>query len=107
MVHASSPMEAIAALTVELILVVTDTLAPPRIAAQTDGRPQYAESILTSTGVPAGRSRPACFTASAISRSAPRGEPHEPFRSRCATMIGAVAAVASVAISALRPRTRE
>jgi hypothetical protein len=45
-------------------------------------------------------------TASATSRFAPRGEPDEPFRRRCATTIGAQACVLAVASSMFRPRTR-
>ena len=47
------------------------------------------------------------FKASATSRAAPRGEPHDPFRSRWATTTGADSVVEAVASSALRPRTPE
>ena len=45
--------------------------------------------------------------ASATSRWAPRGDPHDPFRSRCATITGAAVGVATVASSAFSPRTLE
>jgi len=45
--------------------------------------------------------------ASATSRFAPRGDPQEPFRSRCATITGAAAGVDPVASNAFSPRTFE
>src|SRR3954469_10602535 len=45
------------------------------------------------------------FSASATNRPAPRGEPHDPLRSRWATTTGADWLVLTVASSALRPRT--
>ena len=44
---------------------------------------------------------------SPIIRAAPRGEPHEPLRSRWPAMTGADCAVVMVAISTLSPRTPE
>ena len=45
------------------------------------------------------------LSASATSRAAPRGEPAEPLRSRCATTTGAEPGVVAVASSAFNPRT--
>ena len=45
--------------------------------------------------------------ASVISRAAPRGEPAEPLRSRCATITGAASLVVAVASIAFRPLTPE
>ena len=45
--------------------------------------------------------------ASVTRRLAPRGEPHDPLRSRCATITGAPVLVVRVAISAFKPRTPE
>jgi hypothetical protein len=42
-----------------------------------------------------------------MSRLALRGDPHAPRRNRCVTMIGAVAAVETIASNALMPRTPE
>ena len=47
----------------------------------------------------------AAWPASATSRFPPRGDPHDPFRSRWATITGALEAVATVASSAFNPRT--
>jgi len=47
------------------------------------------------------------FNASVTRRLAPRGEPTDPFRSRWATITGAVLVVVSVASSAFNPRTPE
>jgi len=47
------------------------------------------------------------FSASVTRRLAPRGEPTDPFRSRCATITGAVLVVVTVASSAFSPRTPE
>ena len=49
----------------------------------------------------------AVCNASATRRSAPRGEPQQPLRSRWATITGAVSFVLAVAGSALSPRTPE
>ena len=49
----------------------------------------------------------AVLNASATRRFAPRGEPHDPFRSRWATMTGADLVVLTVASSAFSPRTPE
>jgi len=46
-------------------------------------------------------------SASATSRFAPRGDPHDPLRSRWATTTGANPVVDTVASSALSPRTPE
>src|SRR5450759_1302442 len=54
-----------------------------------------------------GRSDRTVASASETSRLAPRGDAHEPFRSRCATITGAAAVVLTVASSMFSPRTPE
>ena len=49
----------------------------------------------------------AVFNASATRRFEPRGDPHDPFRSRWATITGADWLVLTTASSALSPRTPE
>ena len=44
---------------------------------------------------------------SATIRAAPRGDPHEPLRSRWPTITGAAWSVVTVAINAFKPRTPE
>ncbi len=61
-------------------------------------------AIRTRTGAFTPSRRRACFTASPTRRFAPRGDPQEPLRSRCATTKGACPAVESAAISTFRSR---
>ncbi|GAA4996407.1 hypothetical protein GCM10023317_26010 [Actinopolymorpha pittospori] len=102
-------MEARAFFTVVSRRTVTDTCAPAPTAAAMVGRPWNAESarIRTCPCAPAPRKAFTVFNASATRRFAPRTDPQEPLRSRCATMTGAAAEVVTVASSTFSPRTPE
>ena len=85
-------MAAIAALTLGSRRTVTDTSAPPRIAAADGGVRRRTPSPPAAAAWPSTAASAAVLTvarASATIRSAPRGDPHAPLRSRCATITGA------------------
>jgi hypothetical protein len=120
-------MAEIAALITVFNPVVTDTSAPPLIAAPIVGYPKNAESarsrgldtvrgasslpvsIPDPAGDPvdAGRRRPTVARVSATIRAAPREDPQDPFRRRCPTITAALVSVVTVLINALSPRTPE
>src|SRR5664279_2045848 len=113
-------MAEIAALMTVFNPVVTDTSAPPLIAAPIVGCPKNAESarsrgLDTARGasslpvsipevaddpVDAVRRRPTVLRVSATIRAAPREDPQDPFRRRCPTIAGATVAVLTVLINA-------
>ena len=92
-VHASSPMVAIAALTLGSRRTVTDTSAPAADRGADRGAPVERRVGPQQRLAPCRRpcSVLTVLSASATSRFAPRGDPHEPLRSRCATTTGAAA----------------
>ena len=97
-VEASSAMPPIAALTFWSMRTVTDTWAPA-LAAPIVAWPSNAESA-RSAPCRSRRDRAGAApwpSASRTSRCAPRLDPHDPFRSRCATITGARRAVVAVA----------
>ncbi len=108
-VQASSPIVAIAVLTLESSRTVTEAVAPALSAALTGPRPVERGVGATSdlSGDDPCWRLLTFFSASATRCLAPRGEPHDPFHSRCATTTGAESFVVTVASRAFRPRTPE